>query len=74
VVSLDWGASWHKNGTLLAEVPSIVVPEETNVLINPQAAGTRLLKAQKVRRWDFDPRLGTVRAQGPNQSSVVQNR
>jgi RES domain-containing protein len=61
LVSLDWGASWHKNGTLLAEVPSIVVPEETNVLINPQATEMRLVKVQKVRRWDFDTRLGRAR-------------
>ena len=35
-VSLDWGTGWATGGSaLLAEVPSVIVPEEVNVLINP---------------------------------------
>ena len=33
--------------SLVAEVPPIVVPEQSNVLINPQHRGASTLKAQK---------------------------
>jgi len=50
--SLDWGASWVAAGSsLLARVPSVVVPEEFNVLINPAHAGIAGVRAEKVRRW-----------------------
>jgi RES domain-containing protein len=56
-VSLEWGARWIARGeSALAEVPSVVVPEETNVLINPQHADVRLLTVRKVRRWTYDAR------------------
>jgi RES domain-containing protein len=56
--SLDWGASWQASAaTLLAEVPSIVVPEEFNVLINPAHPDVAQISAAKVRRWTFDARL-----------------
>ena len=58
-VSLDWGTQWaHSLGSLLAEVPSIVVPDETNVLLNPRHSDAPLLAAHKLRRWTYDPRLG----------------
>jgi RES domain-containing protein len=41
----------------LLTVPSIVVLEERNVLINPQHADMALVTATKVRRWTYDPRL-----------------
>lgn len=56
--SLDWGTSWVGSmASLLACVPSVIVPEEFNVLINtahPDAGG---LKAIKVRKWLYDTRL-----------------
>ena len=56
--SLDWGTNWAKDkATLLALVPSIVVPEELNVLINPVHADTGKVKAVKVRKWVYDSRL-----------------
>lgn len=57
-VSLSWGTDWAASGaSLLAKVPSILVPEEHNVLINPRhPAGARLL-ATKVRKWTYDVRL-----------------
>lgn len=59
LVSLDWGSDWQKSGaSLLAEVPSVIVPEETNVLVNPEHADRALLSAQKIRKWTFDPRFG----------------
>lgn len=57
-VSLDIGDGWLQDGpTALLAVPSVIVPEEFNVLINPlhpQAAG---IHAAKVRPWFYDQRL-----------------
>ena len=57
-VSLDWGTTWAGSaGTLLAEVPSVIVPEESNVLINPRHPAASSLLAAKRRRWTYDARL-----------------
>lgn len=55
-VSLDAGDSWitHASAAILV-VPSVIVPEESNILINPLHA--RGLKAEKVRKWVYDARL-----------------
>ncbi len=56
-VSLDWGSSWVAGRTtLVAEVPSVVVPEELNVLINPNHPMHRVVST-KVRKWTYDARL-----------------
>jgi RES domain-containing protein len=60
MVSLAWGSAWLRAGTsLLAEVPSVIVPEERNVLINPAHPAVRQVRARKVRRWTYDGRLVT---------------
>lgn len=57
-VSLDWGTNWIASGrTLLAEVPSAIVAEESNILINPVHAGMAGVTIRKVRRWLYDARL-----------------
>ena len=57
-VSLDLGDGWLAAGaSALLVVPSVVVPEECNVLINPVHPLSRHIAAQKVRRWMYDPRL-----------------
>ncbi len=57
--SLDWGSAWAKAGrSLLARVPSVIVPEEMNVLINPAHPDAAQLRAVKQRRWLYDARLG----------------
>ena len=38
-------------------VPSVIVPEEDNVLINPAHADTARIQARKMRRWTYDMRL-----------------
>jgi len=59
LVSLDWGTKWALSGeSLVARVPSIVVPEEMNILLNPQHPDAAKLTARRIRRWDFDLRLG----------------
>ena len=58
MASLDWGAGWLGRGeTLLAEVPSVIVPDEPNFLVNPGHARMRWVKVRKVARWTFDRRL-----------------
>lgn len=58
MVSLDWGAHWINRGeTLLAEVPSVIVPDEPNFLLNPLHPRMRWVKVCKIGRWGFDRRL-----------------
>lgn len=60
LVSMSWGTTWTQNGTtLLAEVPSVIVEEEPNVLLNPAHPDMSQVIARKVRRWHYDPRLRT---------------
>ena len=57
--SIDWGQRWLKsNDTLLAFVPSVIVPEERNCLINPAHADISKVKATTLRKWIYDARLG----------------
>jgi RES domain-containing protein len=57
-VSIGWGDAWAKaNDTLVAEVPSVIVPEEANILINPAHPDIGKVKATKVRKWTYDFRL-----------------
>lgn len=57
-VSLDIGDAWLAGGaSALLEVPSVIVVEESNVLINPQHAAAARLTSRKVRPWFFDERL-----------------
>lgn len=57
-VSLDAGDAWIAAATSpLLLVPSVIVPEEPNVLVNPAHALAAGLKATKVRKWLYDPRL-----------------
>lgn len=58
MVSIDGGTAWLKSMTsALMIVPSVLIPEEFNVLINPQHPGSRGITAKKVRKWVYDPRL-----------------
>lgn len=57
-VSLEWGTGWVRSrSSVIAEVPSVIVPEERNVLLNPLAPGFERVEARKVRRWLCDRRL-----------------
>lgn len=56
--SLDVGDGWLREGaTALLIVPSVIVPEEFNVLVNPKHADAARLAASKRRRWTYDARL-----------------
>lgn len=57
-VSLDLGDAWLAAGTSpVITVPSVIVPEEHNVLINPEHPLCAGMKAHKLRKWLYDPRL-----------------
>lgn len=56
-VSIAWGTAWAQGGaSCLAEVPSVVVPEESNLLLNPRHPDAARITARKLRRWLYDPR------------------
>ena len=56
--SLEWGTAWAtSNSSLLAQVPSVIVPEEMNVLINPEHPDLSSVSAVVVRQWMYDGRL-----------------
>ena len=58
LISLDWGTQWAQSvHAVLAQVSSIVVPEESNLLVNPRHPDAVQLTARKVRRWTYDRRL-----------------
>lgn len=58
MVSLDWGTHWAASTvSLIARVPSVIVPEECNVLVNPAHPDAAAIKAVKVRKWLYDERL-----------------
>lgn len=52
------GDTWADAGeTLLLRVPSAIVPEEDNVLLNPRHAGAEAIRVVRERAFRFDPRL-----------------
>lgn len=58
LVSLEWGTRWiRSNSSLLARVPSVIVPEDVNVLVNPNHPDISKVKAVKVRKWLYDSRF-----------------
>lgn len=57
-VSLDIGDAWlSQMSSLLLLVPSVMVPEEYSVLINPRHPDAPKVIATKVRKWLYDARL-----------------
>lgn len=57
-LSLDAGDRWLRaNTAALLFVPSVVVPEEHNVLVNPAHPDIKGLVARKRRRFLYDPRM-----------------
>lgn len=61
-ISISWGSDWAASErSLIAEVPSVIVPEEANILINPRHRDAKRLQTRKVRRWMYDPRFARTR-------------
>ncbi|WP_431284834.1 RES family NAD+ phosphorylase [Humitalea sp. 24SJ18S-53] len=58
MTSIEFGTDWLRGmGSAVLVVPSVIVPEEVNVLINPAHADAVGIFGSKVRKWLFDPRL-----------------
>jgi len=56
--SIAYGTAWlasNRSACLIA--PSVITPEERNVLINPVHADSVRIVASKVRKWLYDSRL-----------------
>ena len=59
--SIQFGSAWIRSGACsLLRVPSVIVPDEYNVLINPLHPGSRGISARKIRKWLYDPRLTKI--------------
>ncbi|MBL0713001.1 MAG: RES family NAD+ phosphorylase [Desulfosarcina sp.] len=55
------GTDWIKSqSSLLLDIPSAVVANETNTLINPLHPDIKYVKAAKVENFSFDPRLSKL--------------
>src|SRR5476649_1746626 len=58
LTTIEFGDAWLAGGSAtLLLVPSIIVPEEYNVLINPAHPESRRLKSEVLRQYIYDPRL-----------------
>jgi RES domain-containing protein len=57
-VSLDIGDTWCASlSSALLLIPSVIIPEESNILINPRHPDIASISATKLRRWNYDMRL-----------------
>jgi RES domain-containing protein len=56
--SMAAGDTWvSSRRSALLLVPSVIVPEEFNILLNPSHADAAAIAATTVRRWVYDPRF-----------------
>lgn len=54
----ELGDAWVSEGrTLVLSVPSAVVPQERNILINPRRPEFKKIRIPSVKPFRFDPRL-----------------
>ena len=52
------GDAWIASGaSALLLVPSVIVPDEYNVLVNPRHGDAAAIVATTVKRWIYDPRF-----------------
>jgi RES domain-containing protein len=52
------GGEWlAKKGELALDLPSVIVPQERTLLLNPRHPAAARLKGSKAERFVFDPRL-----------------
>lgn len=53
--SVAMGSAWYREGaTALLELPSVIVPEESIVLINAEHADTSAMRASVVRKFQYN--------------------
>jgi len=57
-VSQSLGETWLKSGNSVTfRVPSAIIPEESNLLLNPQAPGFERVEVMEQREFQLDLRL-----------------
>lgn len=57
MASAQAGGAWLKSrASALLVVPSVIVPEESNILINPLHADAATITATALRKWHYDTR------------------
>jgi RES domain-containing protein len=58
IATMEFGDRWLASGkSALLCLPSVIVPEDTNVLINPDHPDARPVRGRVERRLLYDPRL-----------------
>lgn len=58
LTSIKFGNEWlSSRKSLLLIVPSVIIPEEFNVLINPGHEDISKITVKKIRKWIYDPRM-----------------
>ncbi len=56
--SIVFGTDWlQSRASALLRIPSVIVTDEFNVLINPRHHESSEITAAKIRKWLYDPRL-----------------
>jgi RES domain-containing protein len=56
--SHDFGEHWIAEGrSAILVVPSVIAPEECNILINPYHVDWQRIRSRKIRKWVYDFRL-----------------
>lgn len=56
--SISFGTRWLRSGrSAVLVIPSVIVPEECCVLVNPAHPDSAGISAVKTRRWLYDPRI-----------------
>ena len=59
--SIKFGTAWiQSKASALLRVPSVIVSDEYNVLINPHHPDSSAIIAVKIRKWLYDPRLAKI--------------
>ena len=58
MASIVAGSNWLISASsAVLEVPSVIVPEESNVLLNPFHSDFHRIQARILRRWNYDHRF-----------------
>jgi hypothetical protein len=55
IIAVEFGGKWYTaNQSLILELPSAIIPEETILLINASHPGAARLKAKATRRFEHE--------------------
>ena len=58
IVSISYGTDWLRaRRSAVLVVPSVITPEEKNILVNPDHSDSKKITARSIRRWTYDSRM-----------------